>query len=75
MAIGQLISKSQAQESSGRLSNFYMVEYCEIFKIAFSKILGFSAQAQNSLYSSHKILATIEKVKTAIGCYFLLPDL
>ena len=32
------------------------------------------AQAQNSLLSSHKVLLTIEKVKTAVGPYFLLPD-
>ena len=31
MAIGQHISKVQAQESSGRLSNFNMVEYCGNF--------------------------------------------
>ena len=39
MAIGQYISKGQ--EGSGRLSNFNMVEYCEIIKMAFSKILDF----------------------------------
>ena len=34
MAFEQFIKKS----SPGRLSNFYIVEYCEIFKMAFSKI-------------------------------------
>ena len=33
-----------------------------------------SAQAQNSLYSSHKILDKTEKVKTVIEFYFLVPD-
>ena len=41
MAIRHFISKGQAQEGSGRSSNFYMVEYWQIFKIAFSKILDF----------------------------------
>ena len=49
MAIGQYIIKviyqkvklRKAQEASGRLSNFYMVEYCEIIKMAFSEILDF----------------------------------
>ena len=30
MAIGQYISEGQAQEGSGRLSNFNMVEYCDV---------------------------------------------
>ena len=51
-----------------------MVEYCEIFKMEFSKILDFFAQAQNSLQSSNKVLVMTEKVKTVIGCFFLLLD-
>ena len=41
MAIGQYLSKGQAQEGSGRLSNFYMVDNCEIIKMSFPKILDF----------------------------------
>ena len=33
--------KNRTQFGSIRLSNFYMVEYCENFKMAFSKILDF----------------------------------
>ena len=42
--------------------------------MAFLKILDFFAWAQNSLQSSLKVLVLTEKVKTVIGCNFLLPD-
>ena len=51
-----------------------MVEYCEIFKNHIFENSRFSAWAQNSLRSSHKLLDMTEKVKTVIECYFLLPD-
>ena len=41
MVIDHNIPKGNAQISSARPSNFYMVEYCEIFKMAFSKIQDF----------------------------------
>jgi len=51
-----------------------MVEYCEIQKNGIFENSRFSAWAQNSLQSSHKLLVMTEKVKTVIGCIFLLPD-
>ena len=39
MAIKNYISKGQAQISSAGSPNFHMIEYCETFKMAFSKIL------------------------------------
>ena len=47
-----------------------MVEYCEILKMEFSKILDF-LQAQNSLQSSYKVLVMTEKVKIVIAYWFL----
>jgi len=71
MAIRHFISNGQVKDGSGRSSNFYMVEYCENGVFENSK---FSAQAQNSLLISHKILVMTEKVKSVIESYLLLPD-
>ena len=55
-------------------SYFYMVEYCEVFEMAIFENSRFSALAQNSLLSYHKVIVTTEKVKTVIQCNFLLSN-
>ena len=48
-----------------------MVEYCKIFKMVISKILNFLRRLK---ISQDITVDMIEKVKTLIECYFLLPD-
>ena len=76
MVIGHYISKSQAQISSARPSYFYMVEYCEIFKMVFSKILGFlcTLKIRSEPLKRYYIVVMTAKVKTVIESYLLLPD-
>ena len=62
MSIWHNIYKGLAYIGLERPSNFNIVEYCEIFKMTFSKI-----------QSSHKILVMTEKVKTVIEIYFFTP--
>ena len=57
--------------------NFYMVEYCESFKMVFSKILDFLRWLKICSIASmefHKLLVMTDKVKTVIGYYFLNLD-
>ena len=55
-----------------RQSNFYMAEYCENLKMAFSKILDFIRRLKTRFKAptGYNVVMTA-KVKTAIGCYFL----
>ena len=54
--------------------NLRRVRRVQWFLMALSKILHFFIWAQNSLLCCRKILVMIEKAKTVIRCYFLLPD-
>ena len=49
------ISKNYSQPWLVRLSNFYMLEYCENFEIAFSKILDFRRRLKFALKLPHDI--------------------
>ena len=54
-----------------------MVEYCEIFKMDFLKILDFLLRLKirckaPTRYNTNLVMT--EKVKTVIGNFFLLPD-